>query len=87
MRNSNGTFNDAEGEGHDRDSIALLGQQQALMQATHAAARKAGSSFVVVLLGSSVAAGWADKNADAVISAGYGGQEAGRAIWDVITGA
>ena len=54
-RNSNGTFNDAEGEGHDRDSIALLGQQQALMQATHAAAKKAGSSFVVVLLGSSVA--------------------------------
>ena len=29
------------------------------MQATHAAAKKAGSSFVVVLLGSSVAAGWA----------------------------
>ena len=55
MHNSNGTFNDAEGEGHDRDSIALLGQQQALMQATHAAAKKAGSSFVVVLLGSSVA--------------------------------
>ena len=87
MRNSNGTFNDAEGEGHDRDSIALLGQQQAHMQAPHAAAKKAGSSFVVVLLGSSVAAGWADEHADAVISAGYGGQEAGRAIWDVITGA
>ena len=57
------------------------------MQATHAAAKKAGSSFVVVLLGSAVAAGWADEHADAVISAGYGGQEAGRAIWDIITGA
>jgi hypothetical protein len=82
----NGTFNMAEGEGHDRDSVELLGQQLPLMKATAAAAQQAGSSFVVVLVGSAVAAGWAKEHADAVISAGYGGQEAGNAIWDVILG-
>ena len=68
----NGTFNYAEGEGtkHDRASVLLLGQQEALMVATHAAAKKAGAKFVVVLLGSAVAATWAEANADAVISAG-----------------
>ena len=78
----NGTFNYAEGEGtkHDRGSVLLLGQQEALMIATHAAAKKAGAKIVVVLLGSAVAATWAEANADAVISAGYGGQEAGTAI-------
>lgn len=84
----NGTFNYAEGEGtkHDRSSVMLLGQQEALMIATHAAAKKAGAKFVVVLLGSAVAASWAEANADAVLSAGYGGQEAGNAIWDVLLG-
>jgi hypothetical protein len=84
----NGTFNYAEGEGtkHDRSSVMLLGKQEALMIATHAAAKKAGAKFVVVLLGSAVAATWAEANADAVLSAGYGGQEAGNAIWDVLLG-
>ena len=68
----NGTDNYAEGEGtkHDRNSTALLGQQEQLMIATHAAAKKAGAKFVVVLLGSAIAATWAEANADAVISAG-----------------
>ena len=84
----NGTFNYAEGEGtkHDRSTVMLLGQQEALMIATHAAAKKAGAKFVVVLLGSAMAATWAEANADAVLSAGYGGQEAGNAIWDVLLG-
>ena len=79
----NGTFNYAEGEGtkHDRASISLLGKQEELMIATHAAAKKAGAKFVVVLLGSAVAATWAEAHADALISGGYGGQEAGNALW------
>ena len=56
------------------------------MMATYDAAKKNGAKFVVVLLGSAVAATWAEAHADALISAGYGGQEAGNAIWDVITG-
>ena len=56
----NGTFNYAEGEGtkHDRSSVMLLGQQEALMIATHAAAKKAattdnnnGPGRVVAVLG------------------------------------
>ena len=84
----NGTFNYAEGEGtkHDRASVLLLGKQEQLMMATYDAAKKNGAKFVVVLLGSAVAATWAEAHADALISAGYGGQEAGNAIWDVITG-
>ena len=63
-----------EGEGtkHDRQSVELLGKQTQLMTATHSAAKRSGAKFVVVLLGSAVAATWAEANADAVISAGYG---------------
>lgn len=82
----NGTFNSAEGEGHDRTSLELLGFQHELMVATHRAARAAGASFVVVLIGSPVVANWAQANADAVLAAGYGGQEAGNSIWDVLLG-
>eukprot|EP01051_Picozoa_sp_SAG22_P012660 SAG22_NODE_1336_length_4698_cov_2.564688_2_plen_836_part_00 len=82
----NGTFNMAEGEGHDRQSLEMLGGQDALLAATHAAAKPKAVPFVVVLIGSPVAARWADANADAVIAAGYGGQEAGNAIWDIVTG-
>ena len=72
-------------EGHDRPNLEMLGQQDGLLAATHAAAQGK-VPFVVVLIGSPVAARWADANADAVLSAGYGGQEAGNAIWDVLTG-
>eukprot|EP01052_Picozoa_sp_SAG31_P054185 SAG31_NODE_14283_length_816_cov_2.464435_2_plen_75_part_00 len=61
-----------EGEGtkHDRNSTALLGQQEALMVATHKAAKNAGAKYIVILVGSAVLATWAEANADAVISAG-----------------
>lgn len=82
----NGTFNMAEGEGHDRKTLELPGFQHELMVATHNAAKAAGASFVVVLVGSPVIANWAQVNADAVLAAGYGGQEAGNSVWDVILG-
>jgi beta-glucosidase len=82
----NGTFNMAEGEGHDRTTLELPPGQHELMVSTHSAAKAAGASFVVVLIGSPVLANWAQANADAVLAAGYGGQEAGNSVWDVLLG-
>lgn len=54
MGGLNGTFNFAEGEGHDRSTLALFPGQEQLMVATHAAAKQAGALFIVVLVGSPV---------------------------------
>ena len=72
-----------ESEGGDRASLALPGRQDELVAAVCAAQPR---TAVVVNAGAPVAMPWAGA-APAVVWAWYGGQEAGRAIADVLLGA
>jgi beta-glucosidase len=73
-----------EGEGHDRSAIELPDPQENLMKAMIAT----GKPVVVVLTsGSAVAVNSAAAGAAAVLSAWYGGEEAGTAIAETLAGA
>jgi len=73
-----------EGEGHDRSAIDLPEPQENLVKAMIAT----GKPVVVVLTsGSAVAINSAAAGATAVLSAWYGGEEAGSAIADTLAGA
>ena len=72
-----------EGEGHDRSSIDLPEPQESMVKAMIAT----GKPVVVVLTGgSAIAANEEARNATAVLSAWYGGEEAGTAIADTLVG-
>jgi beta-glucosidase len=72
-----------EGEGHDRSDIALPEPQENLVKAMIAT----GKPVVVVLTsGSAVAINTVAQGATAVLSAWYGGEEAGTAIAETLAG-
>ena len=72
-----------EGEGHDRSAIDLPEPQESLVKAMIAT----GKPVVVVLTsGSAVAINSAAAGANAVLSAWYGGEEAGTAIAETLAG-
>lgn len=72
-----------EGEGGDRTNLLLPEPQRKLMKAIKAT----GKPVVLVLQnGGALAINWAAQNLDAIIYAGYGGQEGGNAVADVLMG-
>ncbi len=78
-----GTSADVESEGFDRASLALPGRQDDLARAVLAANPR---TIVVVNAGAPVELPWRD-DAAAVLLGWFGGQEAGHALGDVLTGA
>ncbi len=78
-----GTNLEVSDESNDRQSIALPGDQQKLLEAVYAA-----NPNVVLLLQtcSSVDVNWANENVPAIVEAWYGGQAQGKAIADVLYG-
>eukprot|EP01062_Namystynia_karyoxenos_P024991 TRINITY_DN19794_c0_g1_i1.p1 TRINITY_DN19794_c0_g1~~TRINITY_DN19794_c0_g1_i1.p1 ORF type:complete len:334 (+),score=66.53 TRINITY_DN19794_c0_g1_i1:1338-2339(+) len=78
-----GISQDQEHEGGTRPDLGLPGWQPQLLDEC----RNAAATLVVVLVGgSAIAAEWAQRRADAVVWAGYGGEEAGGAVADVLFG-
>ena len=77
-----GTTEEVESEGFDRADLALPGRQDELVRRVAAAAPR---TVVVVSAGSPVELPWADK-VDAVLHTWFAGQEAGRALADVLLG-
>ncbi|HEX9187570.1 MAG TPA: glycoside hydrolase family 3 C-terminal domain-containing protein, partial [Vicinamibacteria bacterium] len=71
--------------GGDRTSLDLPKVQQALLEAVVAAA-PAKPVVLVLLSGSALAVGWADRNVPAIVEAWYPGQAAGTAVADVLFG-
>ncbi|WP_347841079.1 glycoside hydrolase family 3 C-terminal domain-containing protein [uncultured Draconibacterium sp.] len=70
-------------EGGDRTHLKLPQEQRELMTAIE----ETGKPVILVLLnGSALAVNWADENLDAIITAGYPGQEGGSAVADVLFG-
>lgn len=78
-----GTNAQVESEGFDRTSLALPGHQDALVRAVAAANPR---TVVVVNAGGPVLMPWRHEVA-AIVLAWFGGQEAGSALADVLTGA
>jgi beta-glucosidase len=78
-----GTNDEVESEGFDRGTLALPGRQDELVRRVAAANPR---TIVVVNAGSPVELPWADQVA-AVLLAWFPGQEAGRALADVLLGA
>jgi beta-glucosidase len=73
-----------EAEGHDRSDIALPSNQEKLVTEL----KGTGKPLIVVLMhGAPTISNVTFSAAGALVSAGYGGQEAGNAIRDVLTGA
>jgi len=71
--------------GGDRTSLDLPKVQQALLEKVVEAAK--GKPVVLVLLnGSALAVGWADRNVPAIVEAWYPGQAGGTAVADVLFG-
>ena len=67
----------------DRPNLNLPGNQQTLLEEV----RATGTPIVVVLLsGSALAVGWADRHADAVLQAWYPGAQGGRAVASLLFG-
>ncbi len=80
----NTSLSDMEsGEGYDRTSLTLLGDQNRLLEALKATGKPL---IVVYIEGRPLEKGWSAKNADALLTAYYPGQEGGQAIADVIFG-
>jgi beta-glucosidase len=77
-----GTTEEVESEGFDRTTLALPGRQDELVRRVAAANPR---TVVVVNAGSPVELPWADEVA-AVLLAWFPGQEAGRALADVLLG-
>lgn len=72
-----------EGEGGDREDIALPKVQTDLLKAIHAT----GKPVIVVLnAGSALAVNWAKEHVDALLSVGYPGEQGGNALADVLFG-
>jgi len=70
-------------DGGDRTNIDLPATQEKLLEALKAT----GKPLVVILnSGSAIGANWADRHADAVLEAWYGGEEAGAAIAETLAG-
>jgi len=70
-------------KGGDRTHLMLPKNQRDLM----AAIEKTGKPVVLVMMnGSALAVNWADENLDAILTAGYPGQEGGHAVADVLFG-
>jgi len=78
-----GTNEKVESEGFDRSSLALPGRQDELVRAVAAANPH---TIVVVNAGSPVLMPWRE-DVSAVLLTWFGGQEYGRALVDVLTGA
>ena len=78
------TVSDMEaGEGYDRASLDLMGQQNALLKALKAT----GKPLVVVHIeGRPLDKNWQKENADALLTLWYPGQEGGNALADVLFG-
>ncbi len=71
------------GEGYDRSTLTLLGDQQKLLEAVKAT----GKPMVVVYIeGRPLDKRWAAENADALLTQWYCGQEGGNALADVLFG-
>ena len=69
--------------GGDRTHLNLPKTQEDLVEAI----KTTGKPTILVLLnGSAIAVNWEEKNLDAIISAGYPGQEGGNAVADVLFG-
>ncbi len=79
-----GSVSDMEaGEGFDRATLTLLGDQQKLLEAVKAT----GKPMVVVYIeGRPLDKVWASGNADALLTQWYCGQEGGNALADVLFG-
>jgi len=70
--------------GGDRTSIDLPKAEEDLLEAARKATKK---PLVTVLYnGSALSVNWAAKHADAIVEAWYGGEEAGTAIGDILSG-
>ena len=74
-----------ESEGYDRQTMALPGKQNELVEALLARTNNAHNVIIVNQSGSAVEMPWADK-ANTILQAWYGGQEAGNALADVLLG-
>ncbi|UCS95788.1 glycoside hydrolase family 3 C-terminal domain-containing protein [Echinicola marina] len=71
------------GEGFDRMTLEMLGDQMKLLKAIHAT----GTPVVLVTIkGRPLNLNWADENIPAILDAWYPGQEGGNAIADVLFG-
>ncbi len=71
------------GEGNDRQTLALLGRQQELLEAVKAT----GTPLVVIYIeGRPLDMSWASSEADALLLAWYPGQAGGRALAEVLFG-
>ncbi|WP_062521979.1 glycoside hydrolase family 3 protein [Demequina silvatica] len=77
-----GTNEKVESEGFDRDSLALPGHQDALVEAVAAANPR---TVVIVNAGSPVLMPWRER-VGAVLVGWFGGQEFGHALVDILTG-
>ncbi len=71
--------------GGDRTSLDLPKAEEDLLKAARQATKK--PLITVLYNGSALSVNWAAKNADAILEAWYGGQEAGTAIADILSGA
>ncbi len=69
--------------GGDRTHINLPKIQEDLVKAVKATGKP---TILVLLNGSAIAVNWENENLDAIISAGYPGQEGGNAVADVLFG-
>jgi len=71
--------------GGDRTSLDLPKAEEDLLKAARKATKK--PLITVLYNGSALSVNWAAKNADAILEAWYGGEEAGTAIADILAGA
>jgi beta-glucosidase len=71
--------------GGDRTSLDLPTAEEDLLKAARKATKK--PLIAVLYNGSALSVNWAAKNADAILEAWYGGQAAGTAIADILSGA
>jgi beta-glucosidase len=71
--------------GGDRTSIDLPKAEEDLLKAARRATKK--PLITVLYNGSALSVNWAAKKADAIVEAWYGGQAAGTAIADILSGA
>src|SRR5690606_29798697 len=78
------TVSDMEsGEGFDRVSLDMLGDQMKLMKAIQATGKPV---VLVTIMGRPLNLNWASEHVPAIVNAWYPGQEGGSAIADVLFG-